>query len=70
MSGVDYRGVYDNEVNAYDLYFASVCSMQSHPGAGTRGHSKLSVQECSDIAIDMLIARRKAFYCDESELEG
>jgi len=69
---LDWRGVYDNEVCAFDMYFASVCSMQHHPGAGTRDHSKLSIDECLDVAVDMLIARRKLFMHDQeiNEKEG
>lgn len=70
MSDIEYRGVFEDEVNAYDVYFASVCSMQSHPGSGTRGHTKMSVQECSQFAIDMLIERRKAFYSDSTKSGG
>jgi len=47
-----------SEVTPFDVYFASVCSMQYHPGAGTKEHKKLSIDECRDVAIDMVIARR------------
>lgn len=43
---------------AFDMYFASLCSMQFHPGAGTREHQKLSLEECRDQALAMLALRR------------
>ena len=42
----------------FDLYFASVTSMQFHPGAGTKEHKKLDIEECRDIALKMLEIRR------------
>ena len=61
MPDVEYFGVYDNEVSSFDMYFASICSMQFHPGAGTKDHAKISIDECMKIAVDMLILRRKLF---------
>ena len=52
------KAVYDDEVVAFDMYFASIYSMQQHPGAGTRGHIPLSVAECKDLALNMIIERR------------
>jgi hypothetical protein len=43
---------------AFDMYFASLCSMQVHPGAGTKGHDKLSLEGCRDMAMNMLTIRR------------
>lgn len=43
---------------AFDMYFASLCSMQVHPGAGTKEHRKLSLEECKDMAMNMLTMRR------------
>jgi hypothetical protein len=57
---VDFKGIYDCEYSSFDMYFASVCSMQFHPGAGTKDHKRLSIDECKDIAMQMLKARRKA----------
>jgi len=48
----------EDEVIAFDMYFASVSSMQFHPGAGTKEHKALSIGECRDIALDMVLARR------------
>lgn len=42
----------------FDMYFASVCSMQYHPGAGTKEHKALSIEECKDVALSMIKARR------------
>ena len=46
-----------DEMMAFDVYFASVCSMQHHPGAGTKEHKKLSIDECRVIAMQMIEAR-------------
>lgn len=48
------------EYISFDMYFASLCSMQVHPGAGTKEHRKLTLQECRDMALEMLEIRRKA----------
>lgn len=45
---------------AFDMYFASICSMQVHPGAGTKEHQKLSLAECRDMALAMLNIRRES----------
>jgi len=56
---IDYNGLFDNEYQAFDMYFASICSMQVHPGAGTREHKALTINECKDMAIEMLKTRRR-----------
>lgn len=43
---------------AFDMYFASIVAMQFHPGAGTRDHVKLTIEECKDQALAMILARR------------
>lgn len=45
---------------AFDVYFASVAAMQFHPGAGTKEHKRLSLEECRDVALEMLALRREA----------
>ena len=52
-------GLLESELLTFDMYFASVCSMQFHPGAGTKDHKALSIQESKDIAIEMIKARRE-----------
>jgi len=47
------------EYVTFDMYFASLCSMQVHPGAGTKGHDALSFKECRDKALEMLELRRE-----------
>lgn len=47
------------EIAAFDMYFASIRSMQFHPGAGTREHRVLSVAECASAALEMIHERRK-----------
>ena len=49
-----------DEKIAFDMYFASVAAMQFHPGAGTKDHAKLSLAECKDMALAMLLLRREA----------
>jgi len=44
---------------AFDMYFASLCSMQVHPGAGTKEHRKLTLEECRDMALEMVRIRRE-----------
>lgn len=52
------KPVASHEAIAFDMYFASICSMQVHPGAGTKDHRVLTLMECRDMAIDMLEQRR------------
>lgn len=47
-----------DEYIAFDCYFASLTSMQVHPGAGTKEHRKLSLEECRDMAMQMIEIRR------------
>lgn len=46
------------ELAVFDIYFASVRSMQFHPGAGTKAHRILDARECRDAALEMLEVRR------------
>jgi hypothetical protein len=48
-----------DEYIAFDCYFASLASMQVHPGAGTKEHRKLSLEECRDMALNMIELRRQ-----------
>lgn len=50
----------DAEKVAFDMYFASIVSMQHHPGAGTKDHQKMSLTECRDVALYMVELRRAA----------
>lgn len=43
----------------FDMYFCSLASMQVHPGAGTKEHKKLSIEECRDMAVKMIELRRE-----------
>ena len=47
-----------DEMIPFDMYFASLVSMQVHPGAGTKDHKALSLEECRDKALAMLAVRR------------
>lgn len=44
---------------AFDMYFASLASMQVHPGAGTRGHVPKPLDDCAEMALEMLAIRRQ-----------
>jgi hypothetical protein len=48
----------DHERIAFDMYFASIASMQAHPGAGSKEHRKLTLEECRDMALQMIDVRR------------
>jgi hypothetical protein len=50
--------IFTGEYFTFDMYFASLASMRHHPGAGTKDHKKLTLQECADEAIEMLKIRR------------
>lgn len=41
----------EDERIPFDMYFASLTSMQVHPGAGTKEHRKLTLEECRDMAL-------------------
>jgi hypothetical protein len=60
LMNIDYEGIFDNELMTFDMYFASIVSMQVHPGAGTKEHKALSIEESKNMAIEMLKIRRKA----------
>lgn len=47
-----------DEMIPFDMYFASLVSMQVHPGAGTKEHKALSLEECRDMALSMVAIRR------------
>lgn len=51
---------------AFDMYFASLVSMQVHPGAGTKEHRKLTLQECRDMAIEMITIRQAVHAAQEN----
>lgn len=55
---VNYQGLYPQEYIAFDMYFASLVSMQVHPGAGTKGSQRMSLAQCKDMALEMLKIRR------------
>jgi hypothetical protein len=48
----------EREHVAFDMYFASLVSMQVHPGAGTKEHRVLTLEECRDKALQMVDIRR------------
>lgn len=48
-----------DEMVPFDMYFASLVSMQVHPGAGSKEHKPLSLEECKDMAMEMVKIRRE-----------
>lgn len=50
-----------NTRDTWALYLASIMSMQYHPGANSRGHVRLSIQECAEIADGMMQETFKRF---------
>jgi hypothetical protein len=50
--------IHADERIAFDMFLASIVSMQFHPGAGTKEHHRLSIEECKDMALEMITARR------------
>lgn len=54
-----------SELIAFDMYFASITSMQFHPGAGTKEHRQLSLQECREVAMQMLALRSQVVKTEE-----
>lgn len=57
-------------MSPFDLYFASVVSMQFHPGAGTRGHVPLTPVQCAEIAMDMVRIRNEVLNADNRSIGG
>lgn len=51
---------------AFDMYFASICSMQAHPGAGTKEHKKMTLEECRDMALGMIAIRQQVLLNKEA----
>lgn len=47
------------EIAVFDLYFASIRSMQFHPGAGRGFHVPLTARECMIEALEMIKIRRE-----------
>lgn len=50
--------IFVGEYFTFDMYFASLAAMQLHPGVGRNGHVGKSLEECKDMAIEMLKLRR------------
>lgn len=50
---------YTQEHGAFDMYFASLASLQFHPGANTREHTALTLEQCRDKAVEMVKLRRE-----------
>lgn len=41
------------------MFFSAIAGWRYHPGAGTRGHEPLSLEQCADVADQMLELARK-----------
>lgn len=50
---------------AFDMYFASIAAMQFHPGAGTKGVEKLTLEQCRKEALKMIRLRREINFNEE-----
>ena len=48
-----------SEMVAFDMYFASLVSMQVHPGAGSKEHKPMTLEECRRMAMEMIAIRRE-----------
>lgn len=55
----------EDEMISFDCYFASLTSMQFHPGAGTKEHKRLTLEECRDEALRMVKLRRELLKDEE-----
>lgn len=53
-------------MEVFDVYFASLMSMQVHPGAGQRGHIALTPEQCAELAMRMLEVRAR--YIPQEEI--
>lgn len=52
----------DEEVRVFDMYFAGVVSMNLHPGTTRDAAPGRTLEDCADIAMDMLRVRREYLY--------
>ena len=59
-----YSPLQADERISFDMYFASLVSMQVHPGAGSKEHRPLTLTECRDMALEMLEIRRNVLQSD------
>jgi hypothetical protein len=57
--------LHEDERIPFDMYFASLVSMQVHPGAGTKEHRKLTIEECRDMALRMIDVRREVIHTEK-----
>lgn len=51
-----------DQLSVFAIYYASLASMQFHPGAGTRGHTPLTLEQCAEKACEMVAITRDIFY--------
>ena len=53
------------ERDEWIIYVAGLLSMSVHPGAGTRDHKPLTLEDCARMA-DEMVQRRKLRYSKEN----
>ena len=58
--------LHEEEHTPFDVYFASLMSMQVHPGAGAKENRPLTMAECRDMALKMVEMRRSVLNGKES----
>jgi hypothetical protein len=51
----------EEEKAAWDIYFAEVAGWTFHPGYYRENATKPTLEECADIADEMLAVRRRRF---------
>ena len=49
----------EREATAWDVYFSGIVSLNQHPGTGRGESVKLTLEECADLADEMLMVRRQ-----------
>jgi len=57
--------IHEDEHTAFDVYFASLATMRVHPGAGTKGHEAPTLEQCRDMALEMIAIRRAVMNGEE-----
>lgn len=46
-------------MDVFDIYFASLCALTLHPGYEREGTERPSIEECAQLALEMIEEREK-----------